>query len=136
MKKIIEKERFSKKLSKYPDEITKLFSHLMNDNIYFFINKDKLVIFNAYSIHSKLYSIKSKIFTKIIKNKKLTFNDFKELKSKLEEFEANSFIFLSKKSFIQQIEPKIKITELKINISNYCTLNCDYCFPKEKNTKK
>ena len=136
MKKIIEKEDFSKKLSKYSDEITKLFSHLMNTNIYFFINKNKLTVFNAYSTPSKLFSIKSNVFTKIIKNKKLTFNDFKELKSKLEEFEVKSFTFLSKKSFIQKIEPLNKITELKINISNYCTLNCDYCFQKEKNTKR
>ena len=105
MKKIIEKEDFSKKLSKYSDEITKLFSHLMNTNIYFFINKNKLTVFNAYSTPSKLFSIKSNVFTKIIKNKKLTFNDFKELKSKLEEFEVKSFTFLSKKSFIQKIEP-------------------------------
>lgn len=136
MKKIIEKEEFSKKLSKYPEEIIKLFSHLMNANIYFFINKDKLVVFNAYGTPSKLYSIKSKVFTKIIKNKKLTFSNFKELKSKLEEFEVNSFTFLSRKNFIQKLEPKTKITELKINISNYCTLNCDYCFQKEKNTKR
>lgn len=131
-----EKEYFLKRLKKYKPEIVGLFSSLINSNVYFYIEKYKLVVFNAYNYDNKLQKIESPIFNKIIKGRKLSFDDFLELKSKLDKLQVSSLAFIKRKDFIRQIEPKTNITELKINISNYCTLNCDYCFQKEKNTKR
>ena len=132
----IEKEDFIKQLKHYNPEIIKLFSSLISNDIYFYLEKNILTVFNAYDYGDKIHKIESPIFNKIIKGKKLLFEDFLELKSKIDGLYVSSLVFTKRKDFIKQVEPKTDITELKINISNYCTLNCDYCFQKEKNTKK
>jgi len=123
----------TKRYSFYNDLCT-----LANSELFIFFKNKKLYIFNE-KLLPKLKIIENSSFEKLFKNKRLSVNDLKNIKEVISDLlkevkQAKQITSDMRNKFDTNYKsPK---TELRLNISNYCTLNCKYCFQKEKNTQK
>lgn len=123
-------------LFKYNVDIYSLFLPFLQENIFVFFKNYDFVIFNAFA-DNKIMKIQDDSFLKIFEQKSLSAEEFSLLKDKLHKAYEDNIQNLSKKdSYIDMPAPTFGVHELRLNFSNYCTLNCKYCFQKEKNSHK
>lgn len=116
----------------YGNEISSLFKPFLDENIYSFIKGDFLIIFNAYSF-PKINKINIKA---ILDKRDLGFNDFLKLKADLDKQYYALSIIDEKKASYRNSSILFKREELRLNMSNYCSLRCKYCFQSHKNTQR
>ena len=123
----------TKRYSFYNDLCT-----IANSELLIFFKNKKLYIFNEKFL-PKLKSIENISIEKLFKNKKLNAEDFENINKIVLDLlqEAKQAQELTM-DMCNQFNSSYKSpkTDLKLDISNYCTLNCKYCFQKEKNTQK
>lgn len=123
----------TKRYSFYNDLCT-----IANSELLIFFKNKKLYIFNEKFL-PKLKSIENISIEKLFKNKKLNVEDFENINKIVLDLlqEAKQAQELTM-DMCNQFNSSYKSpkTDLKLDISNYCTLNCKYCFQKEKNTQK
>lgn len=123
-------------LFKYNVDIYSLFLPFTQENLFVFFKNYEFVIFNVFA-ENKITKIKDDCFLKIFNHESLSTEEFYSLKEKLSKEYGKTTEILSRREYFKNLKvPDFGLNELRLNISNYCTLNCKYCFQKEKNTKK
>lgn len=116
----------------YGKPLSLLFKPFINENIFSFIKDGFLVIFNVYT-NPKIKKID---ISDILQYKSLSFDKYFNLKNELDKVYCDLSLINLKKEIFKSLSGPSKKNELRLNMSNYCSLRCKYCFQKEKNTHR
>lgn len=138
MKEVVELETILPKWSN--KSYYKDFKKLLDDNILFIYFKNKKLYYFCQYTNPKVSFFEGSFIKCLLSSKEITNDsDIKNYHLVMDQLleTSNSLKSLSKSLFENLKRENLsqsEKSELRLNLSNYCTLNCKYCFQKEKNS--